>query len=138
MDKKDFDLLGKPGQFVATPEDAKLESFDNEYRGRDFLIQFNSFDFTSLCPVTGQPDFAKIEIKYIPDAQCIETKSLKYYLHSFRNTQAFNEKIVNTIANDLIEACNPKWLKVKGEFAARGGIALTAVVEHPTLSNDEK
>lgn len=138
MDKKDFDLLGKPGVFVANPEEAKLETFINEYAGRDFLIQFNSLDFTSLCPVTGQPDFAKIEIKYIPNQKCIETKSLKYYLHSFRNTQAFNEKVVNTIANDLIKACDPKWLKVKGEFAARGGIALTAVVEHPELGNDEK
>ncbi len=130
----DFNLLGKSGkEFPASPEEAQLEVFENEFGERDFLIQFECLDFTSLCPVTGQPDYAKIDIQYTPDELCIETKSLKFYLQSFRNTKAFNEKIVNTILNDLIEACQPKWMRVKGAFAARGGISLTTIAEHPAL-----
>ena len=128
----DFRLLGKsdfkPPQ---KPEDAVLEIFPNQYKERSYLIKFDCQDFTSHCPVTGQPDFAKISIQYVPNESCIETKSLKYYLHSFRNTAAFNEKVVNTILNDLVEACQPRWMQVKGEFAARGGIALTTIAEHP-------
>lgn len=121
------------------PEEAKLETFQNEFTERDYLIQFECGDFTSLCPVTGQPDFAEIIIKYTPDQKCIETKSLKYYLHSFRNTKAFNEKIVNTLLKDMVDICEPKWMQVVGKFAARGGIKLTTRAEYPNLDlNKEK
>ncbi len=133
----DFNLLGKAASVVNNPKEAKIDTFENKYQERDYLIQFECVDFTSLCPVTGQADFAEIEIQYIPKEQCIETKSLKYYLQAFRNVQAFNEQIVNTILNDLVEACQPKWFKVKGAFAARGGIKLTAIAEFPNLTKDE-
>ncbi len=130
----EFKLLGKSNFKPPTdPKDAVIETFNNEFRERKYLIQFDCADFTSLCPVTGQPDFAKISIQYIPADLCIETKSLKYYLHSFRNFQGFNEKIINTMLDNLSEACSPQWMQIKGEFAARGGIKLTTVAEYPDL-----
>lgn len=135
-EKKDFNLLGKSVDATPTsPAESPLDTFPNQFN-RDFLIQFDCIDFTSLCPITGQPDFAKIKIKYIPAKLCVETKSLKYYLQSYRNFQGFNEKVVNSILNDLVEAANPKWMRVEGEFAARGGIYLTTVAEHPELDLD--
>lgn len=130
----DFNLLGKAvDNPPIDPKDAKLDIFPNQFTERDYLIQFDCADFTSLCPITGQPDFATIKIQYTPDQNCIETKSLKYYLHSYRNFQGFNEKIVNTILLDLVAACQPKWMKIEGRFAARGGITLTTIAEHPDL-----
>lgn len=135
----DFKLLGKSGFVPPTdPKDAVIETFENRYTERDYLIQFECLDFTSLCPVTGQPDFAKINIQYTPGERCIETKSLKYYLHSFRNFKSFNEQIVNTILMDLVEACAPKWLSVEGKFAARGGIILSTKAEYPNLGTIQK
>lgn len=132
----EFKLLGKSNFKPPTdPKDAVIETFKNEFRERKYLIQFDCADFTSLCPVTGQPDFAKISIQYIPADLCIETKSLKYYLHSFRNFQGFNEKIINTMLDNLSEACRPQWMQIKGEFAARGGIKLTTVAEYPDLNS---
>jgi 7-cyano-7-deazaguanine reductase len=87
-------------------------------------------DFSSVCPVTGQPDYAEISIEYVPAARCIETKSLKYYLASFRNTPAFNEQIVNRILEDLIATCSPKRMTVRGAFASRGGLSLTVEATH--------
>jgi 7-cyano-7-deazaguanine reductase len=134
MDEINFKLLGKSGfKPPVNPEDAVIETFPNGFKERSYLIQFECSDFTSLCPVTGQPDFAEITIKYSPAELCVETKSLKYYLHSFRDYKSFNEKVVNTILNDLVKACNPKWMQVRGAFAARGGIKLTTVAEHPDL-----
>ncbi len=133
MDDQDFKLLGKSGVFPNDPSEAQLETWTNDFAVRDYMIQFDCKDFTSLCPITGQPDFATLHIRYIPKDLCIETKSLKYYLHSFRNVKAFNEKVINQIANDIIELCDPKWLRIKGEFVARGGIELTTVVEYPTM-----
>lgn len=134
-----FKLLGKSGYVPPTnPEDAVIETFSNEFRERDYLIQFECLDFTSLCPITGQADFAKINIQYTPGDLCIETKSLKFYLQSFRNFKSFNEKIINTILNDLVEACAPKWLSVEGKFAARGGIILSAKAEYPNLGTIHK
>ncbi len=139
MENEDFKLLGKSGtELMTKPSEKQLETFKNEYTTRDYYIQFDCLNFTSLCPVTGQPDFAEIDIKYIPGEKCIETKSLKYYLHSYRNTKAFNEKVINNILNDFVAVCEPKWVKIKGKFAARGGIALTTIVEYPSLSSDEK
>ena len=133
MEPKDFKLLGKSDfEPPASPEEARLETFPNQHKNH-FLIEFDCLDFTSLCPVTQQPDYAKILIKYIPNERCIETKSLKYYLQSFRDQKAFNEQIVNAIASDLVKACDPKWIRVRGEFVSRGGIALTTIVEYPDL-----
>lgn len=119
----------------ASPSASTLETFVNAYRRRDYRIRFESSDFTSLCPITGQPDFARITINYVPDKRCIETKSLKFYLSSFRNTRSFNEEIVNRILEDLVAACNPRELTVHGEFAARGSISVTVEASHPSPAN---
>jgi 7-cyano-7-deazaguanine reductase len=84
-----------------------------------------------MCPVTGQPDFASITIDYVPDKLCIESKSLKFYLSSYRNTRSFNEQIVNRILEDLVTACQPRQAIVHGEFAARGGISITVDARYP-------
>ena len=88
-----------------------------------------------MCPVTGQPDFAKIRIDYVPDERCIETKSLKFYLASFRNTRSFNEEVANRILDDLVTACAPRRANVHGEFVARGGVSVTVDVSHPDQSS---
>ncbi len=124
-------LLGHPAKFPESPDAATLETFPNANARRAYRITFESCEFTSMCPVTGQPDFAQLRIEYIPGTRCIETKSLKFYLASFRNTRAFNEAIVNRILDDLVAACAPRWALVHGEFAARGGIALTVDAEYP-------
>jgi 7-cyano-7-deazaguanine reductase len=89
--------------------------------------------FSSICPVTGQPDSAHLEILYIPDATCVETKSLKFYLASYRNHASFNEAIVNRVLDDIVKACAPKQVVVRGEFGARGGIQLTCEARFPDL-----
>ena len=89
-----------------------------------------------MCPVTGQPDFAKIIIQYVPDKLCIETKSLKFYLASFRQTRSFNEEIVNRILEDLLSACQPRRLWVQGSFASRGGINVTVDASYPEASRE--
>jgi 7-cyano-7-deazaguanine reductase len=99
-------------------------------------------EFSSLCPVTGQPDTARLQIRYIPDQVCVETKSLKFYLTSFRNTASFNEEIVNRVMVDLVAILQPKKLVVRGDFSPRGGISLTAQASYPQsewagLSMDE-
>jgi 7-cyano-7-deazaguanine reductase len=101
-----------------------LETFPNPNR-RHYTIRFETADFTSLCPVTGQMDFATITIEYVPDALCIESKSLKFYLASYRNERAFNEAVTNHILDDFVRACAPREASVTAEFSARGGIALT-------------
>lgn len=129
-------LLGHTAKFPEHPQAATLETFKNENGKRDYWITFDCHEFTSICPVTGQPDFAKIQIQYVPDRLCIETKSLKFYLASFRNTRAFNEAIVNRILDDLLAACRPRRAIVTGEFAPRGGIGVRVVAEHPDGSGD--
>ena len=129
--KRGLTLLGSAaGDIPAEPTPQILETFENVYAKRDYVIRFTSLDFTSLCPVTGQPDFAKITITYIPDRRCIETKSLKFYLSSFRNSRRFNEEVVNRILEDLVNACAPRQLTVLGEFAPRGGISVTVEATH--------
>jgi 7-cyano-7-deazaguanine reductase len=128
----DLTLLGSSeAAFPESPEQAKLESFPNPRPKRDYWIHLHCLDFTSLCPVTGQPDFAEIRIDYIPDRLCIETKSLKLYLAAYRNVRSFNEEVVNRILDDLVTGCRPRRMKVEGKFAARGGLALTVAAEHP-------
>jgi 7-cyano-7-deazaguanine reductase len=114
-----------------TPSEAQLEIFENLFPARDYTITLDCPDFTSLCPVTGQPDFAHLIISYVPGLKCVETKSLKLYLASYRNQRSFNEEIINRVFSDLMKACKPRRLRVEGRFAARGGISLTVVVEHP-------
>lgn len=108
-----------------------METFPNRSPNRDYWIQLDCPEFTSLCPVTGQPDFAQLEIHYIPGDRCVETKSLKFYLASFRNHPSFNEEVVNRILDDLVAACEPRRMTVTGSFGSRGGISLTVVASHP-------
>lgn len=125
-DLKNLSLLGKPdSRLPASPDDARLEVFPNHRPGRRYWITLNCPEFSSLCPVTGQPDSARVVIRYVPGDTCVETKSLKFYLASYRNEPAFNEEIVNRILDDLVRAMNPQELIVRGEFAPRGGIQLT-------------
>lgn len=109
---------------------AKLEVFTNPNPGRDYEIHMECPEFTCLCPRTGQPDFATIDIYYIPDKLCLELKALKLYLGSFRNEGAFHEAVTNKILDDLIGACRPRWMKVVGDFYVRGGIHTTVSAEH--------
>lgn len=108
----------------------QLESFANPRPGRDYEIRFDCPEFTCLCPLTAQPDFATIRISYTPRELCIELKSLKLYLWSFRDEGAFHEKVINRIADDIIATISPKQLRVEGDFAVRGGIGTVVVVEH--------
>lgn len=116
-------------EYPDSPADARLETFENAFPGRDYIITFDCPEFTSLCPVTNQPDFGHVTIKYIADKNCIESKSLKLFLFSFRNHNTFHEEAVNTILSALVEACSPRWMEVTGVFRPRGGIALTIVAE---------
>jgi 7-cyano-7-deazaguanine reductase len=123
-------LLGRSeAKIPASPEQAKLETFPNPAR-RAYHIHFETDDFTSLCPVTGQADFARIEIDYVPNRMCIESKSLKFYLQAYRNVRAFNEAVTNRILDDFIAACAPNHAVVTAQFSARGGIALSVRTEY--------
>ena len=119
-------LLGrKIAGYPSSPQEARLETFENQYPGRDYWITFDCPEFTSLCPRTGQPDFGTITIRYIPDKKCLEAKSLKLYLFSYRGMEIFNEDAVNKILDDLVKACRPRKAEVIGEFYPRGGICIT-------------
>jgi 7-cyano-7-deazaguanine reductase len=127
-------LLGRSeARFPSKPDGNILETFPNRSKKRDYWITFECLEFTSLCPVTGQPDFASIKIRYIADAVCVETKSLKFYLASFRQTPSFGEDVVNRILDDLVEALQPRRLRVEARFSPRGGISLCVDAEHPDL-----
>src|SRR3954454_17867834 len=117
-------LLGRSeAKIPASPAEARLETFPNPAR-REYSIHFETDDFTSLCPITGQADFARIEISYVPDRLCVESKSLKFYLAAFRNERAFNESVTNRILDDFVAAVRPREALVIAQFSARGGIAL--------------
>ena len=124
-------MLGHSVRLPGAPEEAGLECFPNRTPGRDFWIHLDYPEFSSLCPVTGQPDSARIRICYVPDQLCLETKSLKYYLASWRNQARFNEDIVNALLDNLSAACRPKKMLVRGDFSPRGGIRLTAQASLP-------
>ena len=125
-------LLGRTeATLPASPSEARLETFLNPEARRNYRIHFETNDFTSVCPVTGQPDFARINIDYVPDRLCIESKSLKFYLASYRNERAFNEAVTNRILDDFVKACAPREAIVSAQFSARGGIALTVRAEYP-------
>lgn len=122
---KDVTLLGNQGvQYKFGYDPDILESFDNKHPGNDYWVKFNCPEFTSLCPITGQPDFATIYISYIPGEKMVESKSLKLYLFSFRNHGDFHEDCVNIIMKDLIKLMDPKYIEVWGKFTPRGGISI--------------
>ncbi len=130
MALQDLTLLGKHSEFFSSPDEAKLETFPNRSPQRVYTVTLETEEFSSLCPVTGQPDSCHLTISYCPSEKVIETKSLKYYLVSFRNYPAFNEQVVNRILDDLVAAASPHWMRVVGRFGARGGIRLTTTAEH--------
>lgn len=109
---------------------ALIETFPNPAPHRDYTITHICSEFTSVCPKTGQPDFATIELEYIPDQLCLELKSLKLYYYSFRNEGIFYEAVTNRLLEELVASCSPRYMKVTGRFNVRGGIASVVVAEH--------
>ncbi len=107
----------------------ELETFENQFPNRDYLIETVCPEFTSVCPKTGQPDFGELTITYIPDKRCVELKSLKLYLQRFRNHGAFYEHVTNRILDDLVAVCEPRQMKVVAAFTPRGGIRTTVTAE---------
>ena len=116
--------LGNKSEYKQDYTPEVLEAFTNQHPENDYWVQFNCPEFTTLCPITGQPDFAEIKILYIPGERMVESKSLKLYLTSFRNHGSFHEDCVNTIMKDLIRLMDPKYIEVVGLFVPRGGISI--------------
>lgn len=121
---------------MTTTPTKHLSTFPNPNPERDYEIAFEAPEFTCLCPMTGQPDFATIRIRYTPDRTCVELKSLKLYLWSYRDEGAFHEAVTNRIANDLIAAMDPRFLEVEGDFYVRGGISTKVKVTHRKAASD--
>ena len=122
--KEGLKALGQDARYATDYTPEVLESFENRHPENDYWVQFNCPEFTSLCPITGQPDFAEIKIMYIPDKRMVESKSLKLYLFSFRNHGDFHEDCVNIIMKDLIKLMEPRFIEVIGLFMPRGGISI--------------
>jgi 7-cyano-7-deazaguanine reductase len=122
--KDNLKALGRETGYLNTYTPEVLETFENKHPDNDYWVQFNCPEFTSLCPITGQPDFAEIKIMYIPKLRMVESKSLKLYLFSFRNNGDFHEDCVNIIMKDLIKLMDPKYIEVIGLFTPRGGISI--------------
>ena len=124
-EKENLTLLGSQGvKYDHDYNPDVLEAFDNKHPDNDYFVKFNCPEFTSLCPITGQPDFANIIISYVPDQKLVESKSLKLYLFSFRNHWDFHEDCVNIIMKDLIKLMDPKYIEVWGKFLPRGGLSI--------------
>ena len=124
-DTKDLTLLGNQGTNYNYEYDPSiLETFENQHRENDYFVKFNIPEFTSLCPLTGQPDFATIYISYIPNVRMVESKSLKLYMFSYRNHGGYHEDCANTIMKDLIQLMDPKYIEVWAKFTPRGGISI--------------
>ena len=115
---------------MPTQPSKSLETFDNPTPQRDYTIRMRVPEFTCLCPKTGQPDFATLHIDYVPDRLCVELKSLKLYVWSYRDQGAFHEAVTNRILDDLVAACAPRFMRISAEFKVRGGIYTTVVAEH--------
>jgi 7-cyano-7-deazaguanine reductase len=126
--KKDLDGLTLLGRKVGPSK--TLETFPNRHPGRRYVVTLTTDEFTCVCPATGQPDFATITIRYIPDRRIVESKSLKLYLWSYRDEGVFHEHVTNTICDDLVRALDPHWIEVTGAFKVRGGISITVVATH--------
>ena len=123
--KEGITLLGNNNtNYPQTYDPSVLETFANKHTGRDYFVKFNCPEFTSLCPITGQPDFATLHISYVPREKMVESKSLKLYLFGFRNRGDFHEDCVNIIMNDLIDLMDPAYIEVWGKFLPRGGISI--------------
>jgi len=129
-EQDNLQLLGHKAEIPTTYDPSVLEAFDNRHPERDYWVKFNCPEFTSLCPITGQPDFAEIKIMYIPDRRMVESKSLKLYLFSFRNHGDFHEDCVNIIMDDLIALMQPRYIEVLGLFVPRGGISIHPFVNY--------
>ncbi|MGD2108844.1 MAG: preQ(1) synthase [Phycisphaerae bacterium] len=112
------------------PERPELDTFPNPHPTRNYVIEHRVAEFTSLCPKTGQPDFGSIKLRYVADAACIELKSLKLYLQSFRSEGIFYEDVTNVILNDLVTSCSPKWAQIETTWSVRGGIQSVITAEH--------
>jgi len=115
---------------AARPSKKSLETFPNPSTDRDYTIRMRIPEFTCLCPKTGQPDFATLHLEYVPDAKCVELKSLKLYIWSYRDEGAFHEAVTNRILDDLVQAMKPRFIRLTAEFFVRGGIYTTVVAEH--------
>ncbi len=129
--RKDLEKLSVLGKTVRVPMEynpALLDTFANQHPERDYWVTFTAPEFTTLCPKTGQPDFATVTIRYIPSKKMVESKSLKLYLFGFRNRGDFHEDVINIIYNDLFKLMKPKYMEVYGKFAARGGISIDPFV----------
>ncbi|MFB4160276.1 preQ(1) synthase [Geomicrobium sp. JSM 1781026] len=130
-DLPEITQLGNQGTAYSFEYDpAVLETFENQHQNRDYFVKFNTPEFTTLCPITGQPDFATLHISYIPDVKMVESKSLKLYLFSFRNHGDFHEDAINIIVNDLVELMDPRYIEVWGKFTPRGGISIDPYVNY--------
>ena len=123
-EKEGLKALGHESRYSQTYDPSVLEAFENQHQENDYWVRFNCPEFTTLCPITGQPDFAEIRISYIPDVKMVESKSLKLYLFSFRSHGGFHEDCVNMIMKDLIKLMDPKYIEVTGFFVPRGGISI--------------
>ncbi len=115
---------------MTTAPSRELETFENPEPGRDYTIRVRIPEFTCLCPKTGQPDFANLLLEYVPERRCVELKSLKLYVWSYRDVGAFHEAVTNRILDDLVTACAPRFMRLTAEFNVRGGIYTTVVAEH--------
>ncbi len=125
-DLADLTLLGRD----TTQPSKQLETFPNHHPEREYTVSLTTDEFTCVCPATGQPDFARVTICYIPDKRIVESKSLKLYLWSYRNEGVFHEHVTNVILDDLVDALDPRWCEVKTEFSIRGGIAISVHAEY--------
>lgn len=123
---------------MSTQPSKELQTFPNPRPGRNYTISFRCPEFTCVCPMTGQPDFAEFTIEYVPDELCVELKSLKLYLWSFREEGAFHEAVTNRILDDLVAAVSPVWMRLSGEFNVRGGIYTNITVEYPDQTSAEE
>ena len=112
------------------PSNEIFETFPNPQAGRDYTIRMRIPEFTCLCPKTGQPDFATLHLEYVPDRKCVELKSLKLYVWSFRNEGAFHEAVTNRILDDLVRLLRPRFIRLTADFNVRGGVFTTVVAEH--------
>ena len=121
---------------MGTTPSKTLDSFPNPKPDRDYLIRFETHEFTCLCPKTGQPDFATVRVEYVPDRICVELKSWKLYLWSYRDEGAFHEAVINRILDDLVAAVHPRRARVEGDFNIRGGIHTTVVAEYESAYRD--
>lgn len=124
-DLRKLTVLGKK-----TKSSQGLEAFPNHHEERDYVVTLHTKEFTCVCPLTGQPDFAEIRIQYIPDKHILESKSLKLYLQSFRNAGTFHEHVANVILDDIVAALSPRWCKITADFSLRGGIGISVEAEY--------